>query len=50
MNRIIIPTPWAMALGLAIGLATKNWAVGLALTMAFTFVNYRKKTGQKTKC
>ena len=48
MNRIIIPTAWAMAIGLAIGLATKNWAVGLALTMVFSLTAHNAR--RKTKC
>jgi hypothetical protein len=50
MNRIFSSIIWAIPFGVAIGVGTKDLWMGLAITLAFSWVTYNKKVKQKTGC
>lgn len=50
MKSAIIFTAAGVWLGLGIGLATKSWGVGLAMTVLFLVVAYKHWKRQRSQC
>ena len=48
--KYIIPTAYGIALGVAIGVATKSFEVGIALAIAFSLGSKFKINKQKNGC
>lgn len=50
MKKTIIFAAAGLWLGLGIGLATKSWAIGLAMAVLFGVIAFRQRIKQNSRC